>query len=107
MRPKAYVITKSVRFTPEEWATVAAHLSGRKWSAFVRALLLDEDLPRPTTPVRRAMSAKDAKMVLILAGMANNLNQLARAANTAALRGQRIDVLTRLIEIQREVVRLK
>ncbi len=49
------------------------------------------------------MSVKDARLVLIIAGIGNNLNQLARAANTAALRGQRIDLLTRLIEIQRMV----
>lgn len=53
------------------------------------------------------MSAKDAKMTLLLAGVGNNLNQLARAANVAALRGQRIDVLSRLIAIQREVEKLK
>jgi hypothetical protein len=53
------------------------------------------------------MSAKDARLVLILAGIGNNLNQLARAANTAALRGQRIDILSRLLEIQRQMEGVK
>lgn len=103
-KAKVYIVVRSLRFTAEEWAAVLAKLAGRKWSDFARAATLGVAMPEPTTRVRRRpMSAKDARLVLILAGIGNNLNQLARAANTAALRGQRIDLLARLIEIQRMV----
>lgn len=107
MKAKRYTIVRSLRLTPEEWGQIQAKYGGRKWSATVRALLLETTLPpQPTNSGRRPMSAKDARMTLLLAGVANNLNQLARAANTAALRGQRINILTTLIEIERGVKRL-
>ncbi len=103
VKAKKYTVTKSLRFTPEEWARVVAELRGRKWSAAVRALLLHAELPQPTVRVRCVMSAKDANKIMLLAGLANNLNQLARAANTAALNGQRVDVLMALMKIERGV----
>ena len=108
MKAKRYTIVRSLRLTPEEWGQIQAKYGGRKWSATVRALLLETTLPpQPTARGRRPMNAKDAKMTLILAGVANNLNQMARACNRAVLIGQRIDVLSRLIAIQREVERLQ
>ncbi len=51
----------------------------------------------------RRISAGDVAAFVRMAGIANNLNQLAHTANTAALNGQRIDVFTTLLEIKRQV----
>jgi len=109
VKPRKYTVTRSLRFTPEEWTSINGKLGGRKWSPTARALLLGDvtAIPPPTAPARRPMSARDARLTLILAGVGNNLNQLAHATNRAALSGQRIDVLTRLLAIQREMERLQ
>lgn len=91
MKTKRYTVTKSLRFTPEEWADIESKLGGRKWSATVRALLFNTPLPSPPKAIRRRpMNAKEAKMTLILAGMANNLSHETQRQHT-------MDFLTTLL----------
>ena len=106
MKTKNYIITKSLRFTREEWAIVGPKLSGRKWSASVRALLLGIELPVSKVRGRKPMSERDAAFALALIAIENNLNQLAHAANKAVLAGERIEVKAMLVGLLRRVQEL-
>ena len=64
--------------------------------------IVDYRRPQP----RRRFSPADPVLLLALARLGNNANQLARAIHTNALRGERIDTLRCLrvlAEIQREL----
>lgn len=103
-------VTRSLRFTAEEWATVSGKLAGRDFSAVARALLLGSEIPepksqrKPTVIVeRRRMTEAEAERNRQLAWVGNNLNQLARQANTTR---NALPVLASLVSIEREIRRL-
>lgn len=106
-RPKR-AVTRSLRFTADEWATVGAKLAGRDFSAVARALLLETAIPEPRVKVvrevvRRRMTEAEAAKTRQMAWIGNNLNQLAKLANT---RRDAFAVLGELVSIEREVRRL-
>ena len=73
-------------------------------STSIRALALGQPVPRrsPALETRR-------ELLLALARIGNNLNQLARAVNTANLTGSKVDalrLLAKLAEIQEQVENL-
>lgn len=99
-------VTRSLRFTTDEWALVSAKMAGRDFSAVARALLLSEPIPEPKLKVRREivrrrMTEAEAKQVQQLAWIGNNLNQIARSVNQGALQ-----VLGALISLEREARRI-
>lgn len=54
-------------------------------------------------------SAADPKLMMQLAGIGNNMNQIARAVNSAALQGQSVDstsILISLMNIEQQIKRL-
>ena len=101
MKPPVKIRRKQVlriRFSNTEWAQIHAAFPKRGVSTAVRALAFGQPVPRrsPALEVRR-------EMLLALARIGNNLNQVARAINTANLTGSKVDaarVLAKLVEIQ-------
>lgn len=86
---------------------MAAKLGGRDFSAVARALLLEAEIPEPQTgkaPAakieRRRMCESEAERVRQLAWIGNNLNQLAKQANTQR---QALPVLSALVSLEREI----
>ena len=107
-RAPARTLTRSLRFTPDEWTRVAAKLAERDFSAVVRALLLEQPIPEPKVAVRREvvrkrMSEAEAKQVQQLAWIGNNLNQIARSVNRGAGAPQ---ILGALVSLEREARRI-
>lgn len=103
-------ITRSLRFTADEWATVSTKLAGRDFSAVARALLLGSEIPEPKAgrlPAvkieRRRMSEAEAERNRQLCWIGNNLNQIARQANT---HHNALPVFGALLSLEREVRRL-
>ena len=88
---------------------MSAKLAGRDFSSTVRALLLDVSIPeprraRPALKVeRKRMTEAEAAAIRNVAWIGNNLNQLAKVANTE---GSVLRVLPALIDLEREVRRL-
>lgn len=109
MPPKPHrTVTRSLRFTSDEWALVSAKMAGRDFSAVARALLLSEAIPEPKLKVRheivrRRMTEAEAKQVQQLAWIGNNLNQIARSVNQGA---GAIQVIGALISLEREARRI-
>lgn len=103
-REKHFSVTRSFRLSPYEDVLLRAKLAGRPLSEVIRALLADADVPEPTKPVRHILQL-DPSVARDLAGIANNLNQVARAANKAALNGERVLVLASLLELRRDLER--
>lgn len=87
-----------VRFSDDEWTAVRASFPKRKVASSIRKLALGHKPPRhsPAQDIRR-------EKLNALARIGNNLNQLAKAVNTANLTGDKVDpvrVLAKLVEIQ-------
>jgi hypothetical protein len=100
-------VTKSLRFSAEEWATVNEKVAGRDFSSVVRAILLTQEIPEPKhlvrrEIVRRQMSAYEAEKIRHIAYFGSNLNQLARAANQGKGFAQ---VYPALLSLEREMRR--
>lgn len=78
----------SLRLTAEERAALEAQAGGMPLGAFIRARLL-EDTAHPRRSRRRPVKDEEALARLLgelgKARLANNLNQLAKAANTGSL----------------------
>jgi len=109
-RPPSRTITRSLRFTAQEWADVETKLGGRDFSAVARALLLGAEIPEPKAgrkPAvkieRRRMTEAEAERNRQLNWIGNNLNQLAKLANT---RRDAVSVLSALVSLEREVRRI-
>ena len=88
----------NIRFSDDEWKRVHEVFPKRKVGTVIRALALAQKAPRrsPALETRR-------ELLLALARIGNNLNQVARAVNTANLTGSKIDavrLLAKLVEIQ-------
>lgn len=80
----------SVRFTPEERERLDRAAAGMPLGAFLRSLIFDEDLlkkrrkPRKS-PVKDHQVLARVQAELGQSRLANNLNQLAKAANSGSL----------------------
>lgn len=101
-------VTRSLRFTAEEWSSVDAKLAGRDFSAVARALLLEAPIPEPRTAVKREvirkrMTEAEAGRARQLAWIGNNLNQIARAINQGA---GALQVMGSLVSLEREARRI-
>lgn len=93
-----------IRFSDPEWTRINATFPVRGVSTSIRALALGQPVPRrsPALEIRRGL-------LLAVARIGNNLNQLARAVNTANLTGSKVDalrLLAKLVEIQEQVENL-
>ena len=95
-----------IRFTEDERKTLELAAGDRPLSAYIRWLIFGEDIPKSRT--RGKKPVKDQKeLARLLAAfgqsrIANNINQLARAANSGSL-PVNIDVLKALNEASRSV----
>lgn len=80
----------SVRFTPEEREQLNRAAAGMPLAAFLRSLIFDEDFlkkrrkPRKS-PVKDHQVLARVQAELGQSRLANNLNQLAKAANSGSL----------------------
>jgi hypothetical protein len=80
----------SVRFTPEERERLDRAAAGMPLGAFLRSLIFDEDLLKKRRKPRKS-PVKDHQVLARLQAelgqsrLANNLNQLAKAANSGSL----------------------
>src|ERR1035437_524046 len=93
-----------LRFSDDELNAVRACFARRKVASSLRPLALGQKAPRrsPALETRRAT-------LYALARIGNNLNQLARAVNTANLTGSQVDalrLLAKLVEIQEQLENL-
>jgi len=87
-----------IRCSEDEWDEIHVSFPKGRVSTIMRLLALGQPPPRysPALEVRR-------KELQALARIGNNLNQLARAVNTANVAGSKVDaarVLAKLVEIQ-------
>ena len=80
----------SVRFTPEERERLDRAAAGMPLGAFLRSLIFEEDLLKKRRKPRKS-PVKDHQVLARLQAelgqsrLANNLNQLAKAANSGSL----------------------
>lgn len=82
----------SMRFTKEERKSLELAAAGRPLAAYIRWLIFKEDMPEmPKKRTRGEAASQDHKQLAKLLGalgksrIANNINQLARAANSGSL----------------------
>ncbi len=86
---KKYPAPFSMRFTEDERKTLEIAAAGRPLAAYIRWLIFKEEIPPART--RGNKPIKDHKELAKLLGalgqsrIANNINQLARAANSGSL----------------------
>lgn len=91
-RPDQYPPPFSMRFTKEERKSLELAAAGRPLAAYIRWLIFKEDMPEmPKKRARGESTSQDHKQLAKLLGalgksrIANNINQLARAANSGSL----------------------
>lgn len=82
----------SLRLTNDERKSLKLAADGRPLAAYIRWLIFKEDMPElPKQRTREKYSDKDRKLLAKLLGVlgqsriANNINQLAKAANSGSL----------------------
>ena len=82
----------SMRFTKEERKSLELAAAGRPLAAYIRWLIFKEDMPEmPKKRTRGETASQDHKQLAKLLGalgksrIANNINQLAKAANSGSL----------------------
>jgi len=89
--------------TPEEHQRLQARCEGRQLAAWMRQLCLDARPPR----VSRLPSI-DPALLRQLAGMGNNLNQIARKVNAGDMpAGDRVQIVAALAAIDRGLEQLR
>jgi len=108
-KPPKYPPPFSMRFTEDERKALEAAAAGRPLAAYIRWLIFKEDMPDMPKKRTRGESARtDHKQLAKLLGalgksrIANNINQLARAANSGSLPVNE-DVLKSLFEAVRSI----
>ena len=91
-KPNHYPPPFSMRFTKEERKSLELAAAGRPLAAYIRWLIFKEDMPEmPKKRTRGEAASQDHKQLAKLLGalgksrIANNINQLARAANSGSL----------------------
>ncbi len=89
---KKYPAPFSMRFTEDERKSLKLAAAGRPLAAYIRWLIFKEDMPEmPKKRTRGETASKDHKQLAKLLGalgqsrIANNINQLAKAANSGSL----------------------
>ncbi len=90
--PKVYPPPFSMRFTEDERKALELAAAGRPLAAYIRWLIFKEDMPEmPKKRTRGEHTDPDQKEIAKLLGVlgqsriANNINQLAKAANSGSL----------------------
>jgi len=108
-KPPKYPPPFSMRFTEDERKALEAAAAGRPLAAYIRWLIFKEDMPdMPKKRTRGESASTDHKQLAKLLGalgksrIANNINQLARAANSGSLPVNE-DVLKSLFEAVRSI----
>jgi len=98
-----------MRFTNEERKALETAAAGRPLAAYIRWLIFKEEMPdMPNRRTRGESASTDHKQLAKLLGalgksrIANNINQLARAANSGSLPVNE-DVLKSLFEAVRAI----
>lgn len=87
----------------EEYAQLLARSTGRQLAAWMRQVCLDERPPRSCR-----LPSLDPALLRQLAGLGNNLNQIARRINTGAWSGHdRVQVVAALLAIENELAELR
>ncbi|MCU7840903.1 MAG: MobC family plasmid mobilization relaxosome protein [Candidatus Thiodiazotropha sp. (ex Troendleina suluensis)] len=106
---KKYPPPFSMRFTEDERKALETAAAGRPLAAYIRWLIFKEDMPAmPKKRTRGESASTDHKQLAKLLGalgksrIANNINQLARAANSGSLPVNE-DVLKSLFEAVRSI----
>ena len=91
-KPTHYPPPFSMRFTKEERKSLELAAAGRPLAAYIRWLIFKEDMPEmPKKRTRGEAASQDHKQLAKLLGalgksrIANNINQLAKAANSGSL----------------------
>ena len=91
-RSDQYPAPFSMRFTKDERKSLELAAAGRPLAAYIRWLIFKEDMPEmPKKRTRGETASNDHKQLAQLLGalgksrIANNINQLAKAANSGSL----------------------
>lgn len=90
-------IRKSLRFSPNEYAKVEAQLTslGVNFTNFAKNAIINH---RITIPIQM-------DLIYELNRIGNNLNQIAKSINSGS--GEKIPVLTQLVEIEKQLQKLQ
>jgi len=103
---KKYPAPFSMRFTEDERKTLELAAGDRPLAAYIRWLIFKEDIPHTRTRGKKPVKDhKELARLLALFGqsrIANNINQLAKAANSGSL-PVNVDVLKALNEANKSV----
>ena len=81
-----------IRFSEEEYAQIRAKAGQKSMAEFMREYCLEAPSYQPLKPIKYPKI--DPKVLLILAGAANNLNQIARGINQQNLQNKPLDLIT-------------
>ena len=102
-RQRMRIISRSVRFTAQEWANISDKLVGRKFSDVARALFLGAELPEPSTArgTRSELTEFESRKIQQLGWFGNNFNQVARAVNIGTLNG--LNTIAALVSLERAI----
>lgn len=90
----AKAIRKTIRFSEDEYKKIESQLNGKSFSDFAREILLNGKVK-----VSRVQKV-DPDLIYHLNRIGNNLNQIARAVNS---QDNKVQILTELIEIERDL----
>ena len=96
-----------IRVSPEELATLQMHCTRGELAAWMRDTCLN---PGQTDLVEalKGPSKVDPELLRQLAGIGNNLNQIARRVNTAEwAAADRVQVIAALADVERELAGLR
>lgn len=96
----------NIKVTAEErqrWQTMAAD-AGLTVADLIRQRLGDAELVKRDPVRRRAARRADPKLLAELGRIGNNLNQIARWANTYKTAAEAVEIITALAAIEREIL---
>lgn len=88
-------IRKTVRFSETEWEQIEKNLEGKSFSDFTREVLLHGEIK-----ISR-VKKMDQDLIYEINRIGNNLNQIAKKANSNELAG--IQLLAELVEIEKAI----
>jgi len=87
-------IRKTIRFSEQEFSQIEKNLHGKSFSNFAREILLNGKIK--VSKIQKV----DQDLIYHLNRIGNNLNQIARAANSE---DDKIQILTELLEIEKDL----
>ncbi len=92
-----------IRATESEYLDLVSRSQKPKLAEWMREFCLDAKVPKA-----KKIPPVDPNLLRQLAGMGNNLNQIARAVNSQEWKPtDKIQIITALVNIQRELAELK